>query len=583
MLASRQMPAEPVSPPTGQLSPDSNKNPESLPDARPPSTEPVVDTRTPKDNIVRASTEETEKQSKVSGKTESEDESGQQISAKHVSTPAGQLCHDSNIRPPSTEPEDSRASKDKIERVCADEIENHSGKIEFVNENEQIMSPELTSLPVDHMLASVRPPSTEPAGFYGKIDIENASGRKNDPGVSELMRSNVFQSGTDEIMNELDALPELPPLDSVDFSRSPSDLVTSSVQERLLKNEPNGDLNDQNAAKQMALDLMSIFDDGGAGMGVGPGNLGFMPPAHEYLPASVPPCLSPLHHPGSFGNSNKRERKRVSYAGACDSTDSDSNWDESGARSANEESESSSSGDATSEPTNEMDEDVADPLATIWMTPMERAMLNIGASRRARGGPRVPRVFKHNLPKAQRVSCHQCKRNTDAKDLFYCSHTGKGQRPCRKKFCTSCMIRYLESLEAVEKIQDETGAVDRETSSWICPACKNECTCAACLRQAAKKGKPRKAIYLRNIPDTKKRVKRRAQPNKKVKRPKLESEPVTRRVPSKKSVKRQKLNSVSQPWQLILPPLSEILSGQTILPGDDQKDSAMLEVKSETA
>eukprot|EP01083_Nonionella_stella_P157764 512555_1 len=142
------MPAEPVSPPTGQLSPDPNKNPEPLPDVLPPSTDPVVDTRTPKDKIARAPTEKTEKQSKVSGKTESEDESGQQISAKHVSPPAGQLCHDSNIRPPSTEPEDSRAFKDKMELVCADEIETHSDvskEVEFVNDDEHIIPPELTS------------------------------------------------------------------------------------------------------------------------------------------------------------------------------------------------------------------------------------------------------------------------------------------------------------------------------------------------------------------------------------------------------------------------------------------------------
>mmetsp|Transcript_10180 Transcript_10180/g.19549 ORF Transcript_10180/g.19549 Transcript_10180/m.19549 type:complete len:471 (-) Transcript_10180:394-1806(-) len=79
-------------------------------------------------------------------------------------------------------------------------------------------------------------------------------------------------------------------------------------------------------------------------------------------------------------------------------------------------------------------------------------------------------------------SCHQCKSRRALHKLFFCSNQGNMKRPkdkrhmCRKKYCDQCL----------EKFYHEKPPTRTERPTWLCPACRTLCCCAACRRQKAK-------------------------------------------------------------------------------------------------
>eukprot|EP00471_Norrisiella_sphaerica_P004329 CAMPEP_0184478790 /NCGR_PEP_ID=MMETSP0113_2-20130426/719_1 /TAXON_ID=91329 /ORGANISM="Norrisiella sphaerica, Strain BC52" /LENGTH=359 /DNA_ID=CAMNT_0026856693 /DNA_START=119 /DNA_END=1198 /DNA_ORIENTATION=- len=83
-------------------------------------------------------------------------------------------------------------------------------------------------------------------------------------------------------------------------------------------------------------------------------------------------------------------------------------------------------------------------------------------------------------------SCHQCKSRRSLDDLNWCSNMlamqhGKKRPVCRKKYCDRCLLKFLG-----EKPPRQEGKKQRE--SWVCPACRQICTCAACRRRKQKTG-----------------------------------------------------------------------------------------------
>jgi hypothetical protein len=81
-------------------------------------------------------------------------------------------------------------------------------------------------------------------------------------------------------------------------------------------------------------------------------------------------------------------------------------------------------------------------------------------------------------------SCHQCKSRRAKNQLAYCnagmSEGGKKvkiRRPCRKKYCGSCLSKFYHEKMPGAHI------------SWSCPACRQICTCAACRKNKLKSSK----------------------------------------------------------------------------------------------
>ncbi|ETO32073.1 hypothetical protein RFI_05047 [Reticulomyxa filosa] len=123
-------------------------------------------------------------------------------------------------------------------------------------------------------------------------------------------------------------------------------------------------------------------------------------------------------------------------------------------------------------------------------------------------------VYGH---KRAKTSCHQCKNNKEPDGLLFCKNVkwGPGKKPgnyvlkhCRKKFCSQCMSKYAP-LELVQELflkkQANENMTERDEithklspkivlcivmglQSWKCPACTNNCECAACLRQRKRCG-----------------------------------------------------------------------------------------------
>ncbi|MES1919397.1 hypothetical protein MHBO_001236, partial [Bonamia ostreae] len=56
---------------------------------------------------------------------------------------------------------------------------------------------------------------------------------------------------------------------------------------------------------------------------------------------------------------------------------------------------------------------------------------------------------------------------------------------CHKKFCDLCLHRYMEIGDVIKKMEEQRKfkAGIRNTFVWICPACKNICSCASCKRK----------------------------------------------------------------------------------------------------
>jgi len=72
------------------------------------------------------------------------------------------------------------------------------------------------------------------------------------------------------------------------------------------------------------------------------------------------------------------------------------------------------------------------------------------------------------------VSCHQCKKLKT--DMFSCTNlvtikSRKAPRPCRKKYCMKCILKYGTKWNANYK---------------KCPSCMGSCTCAVCVRRRQK-------------------------------------------------------------------------------------------------
>lgn len=72
-------------------------------------------------------------------------------------------------------------------------------------------------------------------------------------------------------------------------------------------------------------------------------------------------------------------------------------------------------------------------------------------------------------------SCHQCKSRRALGLLAFCCNSTKAKgvkviRPCRKKYCYTCLNKFYNE------------SVASENASWLCPACRKQCVCAACKR-----------------------------------------------------------------------------------------------------
>lgn len=77
-------------------------------------------------------------------------------------------------------------------------------------------------------------------------------------------------------------------------------------------------------------------------------------------------------------------------------------------------------------------------------------------------------------------SCHQCKSRRTMEHLVFCCNMftkkpGKGKRRiCRKKYCLQCLHKFYKE-QPPEPRNDPS-------SSWLCPSCRNKCSCALCRR-----------------------------------------------------------------------------------------------------
>lgn len=76
-------------------------------------------------------------------------------------------------------------------------------------------------------------------------------------------------------------------------------------------------------------------------------------------------------------------------------------------------------------------------------------------------------------------SCHQCKSRRHQDHLSFCQHTrskkdSKPRRVCRKKYCEICLKKFYK---------EDPPEFDED---WLCPACRDLCTCAACRRSRNK-------------------------------------------------------------------------------------------------
>ena len=86
-------------------------------------------------------------------------------------------------------------------------------------------------------------------------------------------------------------------------------------------------------------------------------------------------------------------------------------------------------------------------------------------------------------------SCHQCKSRRSMNNLIFCSNmftkrskdkkrNKEKRHVCRKKYCDQCLQKFYHE-KAPSKRQDPS-------STWLCPACRGLCCCAACRRQKTK-------------------------------------------------------------------------------------------------
>mmetsp|Transcript_12648 Transcript_12648/g.23917 ORF Transcript_12648/g.23917 Transcript_12648/m.23917 type:complete len:261 (+) Transcript_12648:358-1140(+) len=96
-------------------------------------------------------------------------------------------------------------------------------------------------------------------------------------------------------------------------------------------------------------------------------------------------------------------------------------------------------------------------------------------------------------------SCHQCKSRRATKDLNWCRNMltmqhGKKRPVCRKKYCDRCLLKFLG-----EKPPRNQAKKNRD--KWLCPACRNICTCAACRRRKVRKSASPKILSAENTPN----------------------------------------------------------------------------------
>jgi len=81
------------------------------------------------------------------------------------------------------------------------------------------------------------------------------------------------------------------------------------------------------------------------------------------------------------------------------------------------------------------------------------------------------------------TSCHHCKKRIRPNEMLKCTrgeivptNARKRKRPCVKKYCLHC-IKTFYSTQYLD---------DNSSGSFICPACNDECRCAACRRRVMK-------------------------------------------------------------------------------------------------
>ena len=102
-------------------------------------------------------------------------------------------------------------------------------------------------------------------------------------------------------------------------------------------------------------------------------------------------------------------------------------------------------------------------------------------------------------------SCHQCKSRRSFQNLIFCAnmflaqarykharevaassgHVGPPPKLdkksiCRKKYCETCLLKFYGERPPVPTLRQSP------QSTWICPACRDICCCAACRRQKFK-------------------------------------------------------------------------------------------------
>ncbi|MES1920287.1 hypothetical protein MHBO_001973 [Bonamia ostreae] len=71
-------------------------------------------------------------------------------------------------------------------------------------------------------------------------------------------------------------------------------------------------------------------------------------------------------------------------------------------------------------------------------------------------------------------SCHQCKSRRNKSVLLWCSSLNSSKQ-CKKKYCDNCLKKfYNQSIFNFTEVQQK---------HWKCPACENNCSCAACRRR----------------------------------------------------------------------------------------------------
>eukprot|EP01084_Bolivina_argentea_P056703 103709_1 len=81
------------------------------------------------------------------------------------------------------------------------------------------------------------------------------------------------------------------------------------------------------------------------------------------------------------------------------------------------------------------------------------------------------------------TSCHHCKKRIRPNEMLKCTrgeivptNSRKRKRPCVKKYCLHCIKTFYNN-----QYLD-----DNNSGSFICPACRDECRCAACRRRVMK-------------------------------------------------------------------------------------------------